>query len=198
MYFTYYNPVSFPSVCHPCRKGEHCRKVWRSRICVPRFGTCCRHVRNHACEGLNWTCEKARRAVRSSFGIAKKAFDRSRHLFDAAKALLSGAQRVVSISKRSLDVANGFLDAMYKVHQAGVKSISVLNSFASKGMFEIRMMSFDVGLSTAGTGHFKVAVEASLLGKTKRFSVGINLKDLSSFAKKIGERMIHGLKKFIR
>ena len=150
------------------------------------------------CEAFNWGCQKTRRAVSKSFAIAKRGLDQSKHVFNAAKAVLSGAQRVVSISKRSLDIANHFLEGVYKVHQAGVKSISALSSFATKGMFEIREMSFDVGLSTAGTGHFKVSVTASLFGKIKQFSIGINLKDLTSFVKKIGERMIHGLKKFIR
>ena len=159
---------------------------------------CCKNIHDHICRARNWACEKTRKAVSRSFGIAKKVLDKSKHLFNAAKRLLSVAQRVVSFSKRSLDVANRFLDAMYKIHQAGVKSLSVLSSFATGGVFEIREMSFDVALSTAGTGHFKVSVLASLLGKLKRFSIGINLKNLTSFVKAIGERMIRGLKKFIR
>lgn len=104
---------------------------------------------------------------------------------------------MVKVSKRSLDIANGFLETVKKVHQAGTKAISVLSSFATGGVFEIRELSFDVALSAAATGHFKVSVQVSLFDRLKRFSLGINLRNLTSFVKAIGERMIHGLKKFI-
>ena len=165
---------------------------------MPRFVKCCRNIRDHICHAFNKGCNSVRRAVSISFGVAKRALDKSKHIFNAAKGLLHGAQRVVAISKRSLDVANRFLDAMNRIHQAGIKATSALASFATGGTFDIREISFDVALSAAATGHFKVSVLASFFGRLKRFTLGINLRNLTSFIKAIGERMIHGIKKFIR
>ena len=103
----------------------------------------------------------------------------------AVNAVLRGAQHVVRISKRSLDIANAALEKVKSWNK--LKALSVIAKFGLGGVFDIREVSFDVALSTAATGHFRASIVISIFYKLKRFSLNINLRDILSFIRKIGE-----------
>ena len=115
-----------------------------------------------------------------------------------AKGALEAAKRVVDISKRPLDLANAFLRSVKNSLKAGLNAISVVAKHGLGGVFDIRELKFDVALSSAATGHFRVSVLVSIFRKLKRFSLNINLKNLLSFVKAIGVKIFHRLKSFIR
>ena len=104
---------------------------------------------------------------------------------------------MVEIGKKSLDIANAVLEGVNRAYQAGTKALSAIVSFGLGGVFDIREVSFDVALSTAATGHFRALIEVSIFRKLKRFSLDINLRNILSFVKAIGERAVKGIKKFL-
>ena len=122
---------------------------------------------------------------------------KSRGILRAANVALEGAKRLVRAGKRSLDVVNAFLEGVKRAYQAGTKAISAIARFGLGGVFDIRKVAFDVGLSAAATGHFRVSVTVSIFRHTKRLSLNINLRNITSFAKILGQKIISGLKKFI-
>ena len=89
------------------------------------------------------------------------------------------------------------IEGVKRAYQAGTKALSAIAKYGLGGVFDIREVSFDVALSTAATGHFRASIVVSIFRKLKRFSLNINLRDILSFVKKIGERIIKGLKKFL-
>ena len=98
-----------------------------------------------------------------------------------------------------MDIVNAVLEGVKRAYQAGTKALSAVAKFGLGGVFDIRKVSFDVtvALSTAATGHFRASIVVSIFRKLKQFSLNINLRDILSFVKKIGERVIQGLKKFL-
>ena len=184
-------------VCYRCFRGKSCRKIWRSRICTPRWGTCCRHITNPICKARNIACRAARRTATLGLRGAEVLVRRSSGILNGAKAVLRAAQHVVRVSKHSLDIANAFLEGVKSTYLAGTKALSAIIKYGIGGVFELREVMFDVALSTAATGHFRVSVLVSIFRHMNRFSLSINLRNILSFVKAIGERVIHGLKKFI-
>lgn len=179
-------------------KGKSCRKVWRGRFCTPRWGTCCRHITNPVCTAKNIACRAARKTAKLGLRGAKVLVQRSSGILNGVKAILRAAQHVVRVSKHSLDIANAFLEGVKRTYQAGTKALSAITKYGIGGVFELREVMFDVALSTAATGHFRVSVLVSVFRHMKRFSLSINLRNILSFVQAIGEQVIHGLKKFIR
>ena len=175
-------------------------KIWRRRRCIlkrPTWRKCCKRIRKPTCTVRNAVCKKVRKAAYTGLRGARYLVGKSRGILHAAKVLLKGAQHVVRISKRSLDIVNAALEGVKRAYQAGTKALSAIAKFGLRGVFDIREVSFDVALSTAATGHFRASIEVSIFRKLKRFSLDINLRDILSFVRAIGERVIKGLKKFL-
>ena len=128
---------------------------------------------------------------------ARYLVSKSRNILKAANVVLEGAKRLVRTAKRSLDIANAFLEGVKRTFQVGTRALSAISRFGLGGVFDIKEVAFDVGLSTAATGHFRVSVTAVILGHQKRLSLNINLRDIISFAKRLGETIFRGLKKWI-
>ena len=162
----------------------------------PYWRRCCKRIRNPVCITKNVLCKGLRIAAIAGLRAARFLVGKSRHIFDAANVVLKGVEHVVRISKRSLDIVNALLEGVKILYQAGTKALSAIISFGLGGVFDIREFTFDVALSTAATGHFRASIVVSIFRKLKRFSLNINLKNILSFVKAIGERIIRGLKKF--
>ena len=122
---------------------------------------------------------------------------KSKGILRAAVKILEGAKYLVKASKHSLDIVNAVLDGVKKAYQYGTKAVSAVAKHGLGSVFDIRKLSFDVALSSAATGHFRVSVELSIFRHLKRFSLDINLRNILSFVRAVGERIFHGLKKFL-
>ena len=149
------------------------------------------------CVTKNAACNVLRKAALAGLKGAQYLIEKSKGILDAAKAVLRGAQGVVKVGKKSLDVVNAVLEGVKRAYQAGTKALSAIVSFGLGGVFDIREVSFDVALSTAATGHFRASIAVSIFRKLKRFSLDINLRNILSFVRAIGERAVKGLKKFL-
>ena len=164
----------------------------------PSWRKCCRRITNPVCKTKNFACKALRKTAKAGLRTARYLVGKSRGILKAANVILKGAKHIVRVSKRSLDIVNAFLEGVKRAYQVGTKALSAITKFGLGGVFSIRELSFDVALSSAATGHFRVSVLVSIFRKLKRFSLNINLRNILSFIKAIGERVLHGLKKFIR
>ena len=167
-----------------------CSRNWR-------WNSCCFRIHNAVCLAKNAACKLLRAAAIAGLRVARHLVGKSRGILHVVNAVLRGAQHVVRISKRSLDIVNAVLEGVKRAYQAGTKALSAVAKYGLGGVFDIRRVSFDVALSTAATGHFRASIVVSIFRKLKRFSLNINLRDILSFVRKIGERVIKGLKKFL-
>ena len=167
-----------------------CFRRWKWR-------SCCRRITNPACRVKNAGCKVRRRAALFGLRKAQQLVSRSRGIFKAANVVLAGAKHLVRAAKRSLDLAVAFLEGVKRAYQIGTRALSAIARFGLGGVFDIKRVAFNVGLSTAATGHFRVSVTASILGRQKQVSLTINLRDITSIARKLGEDVIRGLKKYI-
>ena len=122
---------------------------------------------------------------------------KSKGILNAANVVLKVAKRVVSITKHCLVIVKAILERDKRAYQAGMKALSAIVRYGLNGIFDIRELSFNVALSSAATGHFRVSVLVSIFHKLKRFSLNINLRNILSFVRAIGEKVIRGLKKFL-
>ena len=122
---------------------------------------------------------------------------KSKGILNAANVVLEAAKRVVSITKHSLVIVKALLEGDKRAYQAGTKALSAILRYGLDGIFDIRELSFNVALSSAATGHFRVSVLVSIFRKLKRFSLNINLRNILSFVRAIGEKVIRGLRKFL-
>lgn len=147
-------------------------------------------TRNAACRGIRAAAFAGLRGARHLVG-------RSRGILNAANGVLNVAKHVVRVSKHSLDVVNGILEGVKRANQAGIRALSAVARFGLGGAFDIRELSFNVALSSAANGHFKASVVLNLFRHLRRFSLYINLRNLLSFAREIGRRVIPGLSRFI-
>lgn len=175
-------------------------KCWKKVLgkCVvkkPTWKTCCKP--DPICVTKNVACNAARKAALTGLKVARNIVDKSKVTLKAAEVALQGAKRVVMVSKRSLDVANHILEGVKKAHKVGTSAVSAIARFGLGGAFDLKKVSFDVALSTAATGHFKVSATAIILDSKKQVGLNLNLRDITSFAKELGERVFSGLKKFI-
>ena len=189
-------------MCIGC-PGVKCWKhlsIWGRRRCVlvrPIWRRCCKRITNPLCLAKNLACKGLRKTAILGLRGARYLVGKSKGILRAANAVLRGAQHVVRISKRSLDIVNAVLEGVKRAYQAGTKALSFVAKFGLGGVFDIRRVSFDVALSTAATGHFRASIVVSIFRKLKQFRLNINLRDILSFVRKIGERVIKGLKKFL-
>ena len=175
-------------------------KVWSSRNCIlyrPTWNSCCTKVTNPTCIAQNKVCKALRKTAHTSLKGAKVLVDKSKRILDAAIASLKVAEKAVRISKRSLDIVKAALEGVKRSYKEVTKAISTIANIGLGGVFDIREVSFDVALSTAATGHFKASIVVSIFNKLERFSLDINLRDILSFVKTIGEHAIKGIKKFL-
>ena len=175
-------------------------KVWRSRKCIlkrPTWNSCCTKVTNPTCIAQNKACEALRKTAHTSLKGAKVLVDKSKRILDAALASLKVAEKAVKNSKRSLNIVKAALEGVKRSFKAVTKAISTIGNVGFGGVFDIREVSFDVALSTAATGHFRASIVVSIFRKLKRFSLNINLRDILSFVKTIGERAFRGIRKFL-
>ena len=190
-------------MCIGCPGGWKCVKkvkIWRRRRCIlkrPTWRKCCKRIRNPACLAKNAGCKVLRKTALAGLRGARYLVGKSKGILHVVNAVLRGAQHVVRISKRSLDIVNAVLEGVKRAYQAGTKALSAVAKFGLGGVFDIRRVSFDVALSTAATGHFRASIVVSIFRKLKQFSLNINLRNILSFVRKIGERVIKGLKKFL-
>ena len=148
------------------------------------------------CITQNFGCKALRATALAGLRGARYLVGKSKGILNAVNVVLKGAEHVVRISKKSLDIVNAVLEGVKRAYQAGTKALSAIASFGLGGVFDIRKVSFDVALSAAATGHFRASIELSIFRKLKRFTLDINLRNILSFIKTIGERVIRGLKKF--
>ena len=116
----------------------------------------------------NAVCKSLRKPAFAGLRKAQDLVEKSKGILSAANAVLIGAEHVVKISKRSLDIVNAVLEGVKRAYQAGTKALSAVAKFGLGGVFEL-----------------------------KRFSLNINLRDILSFVKAIGERAFKGIKKFL-
>ena len=167
-----------------------CARSWK-------WNSCCRKITDTVCVSKNAVCKSLRKPAFAGLRKAQDLVEKSKGILSAANAVLIGAEHVVKISKRSLDIVNAVLEGVKRAYQAGTKALSAVAKFGLGGVFDIRRVSFDVALSTAATGHFRASIVVSIFRKLKRFSLNINLRDILSFVKAIGERAFKGIKKFL-
>ena len=120
--------------------------------------------------------------------------DESKRILDAAIELLKEAEKV---AKQCFNIVKTALTILERTYKAATKAVSTIANVGLGGVFDIREVSFDVALSTAATGHFRASIVVSIFRKLKRFSLNMNLRDILSFVKAIGESAIKGLKKFL-
>ena len=111
--------------------------------------------------------------------------------------MLRGAWHFVRISKKSLDVVNAILEGVKRTYRAGTQALAAVARFGLGGVFDVKELSFDVALSAAATGHFRVSAVVKIFGRSKRFGLNINLRNILSFVKSIGNKVIGGLRNFI-
>ena len=189
-------------VCIGCIGRWVCWKhwnVWGRRRCFihrPVWNHCCHRITDPICVIQNGLCHALRAIVLAGLRVARFLVEKSKHILDAVVVVLRGAQHVVNLSKKSLDLVIHILEGVKILFKAGVAALNAIVSFGLGGIFDIRELAFDVALSTAATGHFRVSILVSIFNHLKRFSLDINLNNILSFVKKIGEQVIHGLKKF--
>ena len=194
----------FIAACIGCPGSWKCLKrinIWGKRRCIfgrPTWNKCCKRITDPVCITRNALCKGLRKSALLGLKGAQFLVRKSKGILNAANVVLRGAKRIVGVSKHSLDIANGFLEGVKKTYQAGTKALSAIVKYGLGGIFDIRELKFDVALRVASTGHFRASVLVSIFRKLKRFSLNINLRSINSFVKEIGQRIIHGLKKFIR
>ena len=123
--------------------------------------------------------------------------DESKRIFDAAIELLKEAEKAAKNSRKCFNFVKTALTKLERTYKAATKAVSTIANVGLGGVFDIREVSFDVALSTAATGHFRASIVVSIFRKLKRFSLDINLRDILSFVKAIGERAVKGIKHFI-
>ena len=144
----------------------------------------------------NGLCYALRGIALAGLRVARFLVEKSKGILDVVVVVLRGAQHIVRFSKKSLDLVIHILEGVKIAFKAGVKALSAIVSLGLGGIFDIRELAFDVALSTAATGHFRVSIVVSIFNHLKRLSLDINLNNILSFIKKIGEQVINGLKKF--
>ena len=149
------------------------------------------------CITKNGVCYGLRKTAMLGLKGAEYLVRKSKGILNAANVVLEAAKRVVSITKHSLVIVKALLEGDKRAYQAGTKALSAILRYGLNGIFDIRELSFNVALSSAATGHFRVSVLVSIFHKLKRFSLNINLRNILSFVRAIGEKVIRGLKKFL-
>ena len=163
----------------------------------PTWRKCCKRFTDPICKFLNFCCYGLRKIAIAGLRLARILVNKSRFILKAANVFLGAAKVLVRIGKKSLDIVNVILEAVKIAYQAGTKALAAIVKFTLGGIFDIREVAFDVGLSTAVGAHFRVSIVVSIFNHLKRLSLYINLRNILSFIRSIGQMIIRGLKKFI-
>ena len=187
----------FHSEAYRCRTGRRCRKKWCKTICHDIYGTCHRWSTNHPCARQNQHCRGVRRIISNGLRASRLQVNHRRHMFNAANSILNGAQRKIRIAQRTLQLARTVLSTVKRSNAVGTRSSLVIAKFGIENVFSIKQARFNVPMSTASTGQLTVSMIVSALGKQVNFVGVINLRDITSFSKKLGNRVIPGLYKYI-
>ena len=122
---------------------------------------------------------------------------KSRGILHGAYGILRAAERTVHISRHSLNIVSAALERVKKAYQTGTRALSAVARFGLRGVFDITELSFDVALSSAARGHFRVSTVVKIFNHYRRFGLYINLRNVLSFVKSIGNHVIGGLRNFI-
>lgn len=192
--------MSTVKVCWPCHKGWRCcGKAWGKCVCyVPTFGTCCRYAPDVACEAQNIACRAIIDPLKAALDIAKEAVDKSRHSLDVAIAALEVIKVQVSAAQVSLDAAIAALEVVEQTYRVGVEATKLIVRLQVQGVIDIREITFDASLSVANTGKFQCSVRATFAGLAEvTVGVAINLRDLTSIAKELANKVLPGLSDFL-
>ena len=90
------------------------------------------------------------------------------------------------MSRHFLDVAKFGLTAVQKTYGFGIELAKLTSSFLFGGLLDIKKAKFDIRLSVAKGGHFRISMTAVFLRKYRRtFSLNINIRSLSSIVKSL-------------
>ena len=177
------------------------RKCWKRIFgkCIDRliWNSCWRRITDPICLLKNAGCSKSRNIAKAGLKGAQYLVDQSRRSLDVANGVLEGAKHAFRKSKIAFDVANAALSEAKKANRAGMQALSAVTQFGLGGVFDITELSFDVPLSAAGTGHFRVSAVVKTFGHYRRYWLSINLRNILPFVKAIGNKVIGGLKRFI-
>ena len=187
------------SEAYRCKTGRRCKKKrwWRRRKCWDVYGTCHRWRTNGNCVRQNQRCSRVRNTISNGLRAARHLVNSRRNKFNVANSILNGAQRKITIAQRTLQLARTVLSTVKRSNAVGTKSSSAIAKFGIEKVFSIKQARFNVPMSTASTGRLTVSMIASALGKQVNFVGVINLRDITSFSKKLGNRVIPGLYKYI-
>ena len=169
------------------------RRICRIKRCRSR-----NPYRRFRCYLRKIACRRYRRVVYVRLRVAKFGVRRRRAFLRRAFAVFRRAKQLAGIGRRSLYLARFAFNRVKRAFNALRKTLSAFASFGLGGVFDIKEVSFSVPLSAAATGRFRASIVVSIFRKLKRFPLNINLRNILSFIKTIGERVIHGLWKFLK
>ena len=189
----------FLSVCYKCKIGfKCCKKIFgRCVFKCPKFKSCCKRITDPRCIAKNKGCYALKKTLEGTLRGVTKTLDFSKKKLDGAKAILSAAQGVINKAKNSLDGVVAALEQVKNAYRVGVSAIDALARFTQSKIIGIREIYFKVGLSVANGGKFKVRIECVLMGRSYKLTLDFDTRDVLSFAKKLAERALSGLSKFI-
>ena len=119
------------------------------------------------CITKNALCWVLRKTVMLGLKVAEHLIQKSKGILNAANVILEGVKHIVSVAKHSLDIVNTILEGVKIAYQAGTKALTAIVHYGLGGIFDIRELSFDVALSSAATGHFRVSVLVSIFRNLK-------------------------------
>ena len=183
-----------------CQTGwSCCGETWGSCWCwSPQFDSCCYTITDQACLVANTACYALKEPIKALLNVAEIVVDQSRHTLDLAKLALDAAQGVVSAAEYSLDAAIYAMEATKHTYRVGTEAVNVIASVGLGGVINIKGLEFDVYLSAAATGSFSGSITASFAGQQDvTVSLNLNLYDIPSMAKKLGEHVVEGISDFI-
>ena len=186
------------TVCIGCPGPWVCwRRVWGGCWKRPTWNHCCWRITDPICLAYNFFCRALRAMALLSLRVARILVNTSRYILHAVNLILEVAKHAVRVSKHSLDIVIAILEAVKVAYQVGIKALSAIVRFGLGGIFDIREVAFDVGLSAAATGHFRVSVTLAIFNHFKKLSLNINLSNILPFIKSLGESILGGLTKYI-
>lgn len=124
--------------------------------------------------------------------------DESRRSLDAANAALDAVRELLRTCQHSLGLATAALEAVKQTYRVGAEAANLVARVGLDGAIAIRKISFNVPLSTADSGAFECSVRVSFAGQAKvTIDVAINLRNLTSIARELANRVVSGLADFL-
>ena len=99
----------------------------------------------------------------------------------------------MNAARASLHVANGVLTAARHTYKLGSQAASAVAKLGINGLISIREFRFDVGLRSAGSGHFSGMLRAKFLGHAEvNLRLNINVRDIRGAIRQIAENIGRG------